>query len=101
MPPFGVPVVVSAAFWGGVWGIPLAFVLARFRGLGYWAAGLLFGALVVTSGAWFVVAPLKGLPLGFDFGAARVVLGLTVNGAWGLGTALLLRLAPGARPAPA
>src|ERR1700689_1165923 len=50
VPPFGVPAVVSLAFWGGVWGI--AFVLAE-RAIahcpgGYWAGATLFGAIVPT-----------------------------------------------------
>src|SRR5215218_10347817 len=45
VPPFGVPALLSAAFWGGLWGIALALVERRFpRGAGYWVAALLFGA---------------------------------------------------------
>ncbi len=68
VPPFGVPAVVSAAFWGGLWGIAFALLAPRFgRGAGYWLAGLLFGAIAPTLVAWFVVLPLKGLPPGGGF----------------------------------
>ncbi|HEX7126200.1 MAG TPA: hypothetical protein VF406_10580 [Thermodesulfobacteriota bacterium] len=98
VPPFGVPAVLSAAFWGGVWGIVFALVEPRFpRGPGYWVAAVLFGAVALTVVFWFVVAPLKGLPVGGGWRAAAWVPGLLVNGAWGLGTALLLRAF--ARPA--
>jgi hypothetical protein len=30
VPPFGVPALLSAAFWGGLWGIVLALVEPRF-----------------------------------------------------------------------
>lgn len=89
--PFGVPQVWSAAFWGGVWGMVFALVQLRFpRGAAYWVAALLFGALVLTLVAWLVVLPLKGRDPGPGGGAAALT-GLLVNGAWGVGTALLLR----------
>jgi hypothetical protein len=97
VPPFGVPEVLSAAFWGGVWGIVFALVEPRFpRGPGYWVAAALFGGVALTAVFWFVAAPLKGLPVAGGWQAGPWVGGLLVNGAWGLGTALLLRLV--ARP---
>ncbi len=92
VPPFGVPSVINSAFWGGVWGIVFALVERRFpRGDGYWLAALLFGALAPTLVAWFVVAPLKGLPAGPPL-SARILIGPIVNGAFGLGTAFFLQL---------
>jgi hypothetical protein len=91
-PPLGVPQIWSQAFWGGVWGI--AFFLAQRyfpRGPGYWIAALLFGAIVLTAVAWFVVAPLHGQPAGNGFALPGLLIGPLVNGAWGVGTALLLR----------
>lgn len=93
VPPLGVPRVLSAAFWGGVWGI--VFVLLRprvARGRAYLPGAVLFGAFVLSLVAWFVVAPLKGLPIAGGGQPARIVTALLVNGAWGLGTALLLML---------
>ncbi|HEY9448012.1 MAG TPA: hypothetical protein VIQ62_13150 [Burkholderiales bacterium] len=91
--PFGVPQVISLAFWGGVWGILLALVEPRFpRGAGYWIAAFLFGAILPTLVAWFVVATLKGQPLAAGGDGRLMITGLLINGAWGLGTALLLQL---------
>jgi hypothetical protein len=87
--PFGVPAVISLAFWGGVWGIILGAVLARRRGASYWAIALIFGAIAPTLVAAFVVAPLKGQPA--TFGAKMAMVGLIVNAAWGLGTAAINR----------
>lgn len=88
--PFGVPAVFSAAFWGGAWAIALALVLRRLSGRAYWLTALFFGALALTAVAWFVVRPLKGQPVLWE--PSRAMIGLLVNGAWGIGTAILLRL---------
>jgi hypothetical protein len=91
LPPFGVPQILSQSFWGGVWGIVFALVAPRFpRGAGYWVAATLFGALALSLVAWFAVAPIKGLPLAGGGRPGAIATGLLVNGAWGLGTALLL-----------
>jgi hypothetical protein len=88
--PFGVPAVISAAFWGGIWAIALAFAVRRLSGLSYWLTALLFGALALTAVALFVVAPIKGEPVLLQ--PSHVIVGLAVNGAWGIGTAILFRL---------
>lgn len=85
--PFGVPQVVSLAFWGGVWGLILGLVLARKTGAAYWAIAIVFGAIAPTLVAAFVVPPLKGQPI---LASGKFFLGgLMLNGAWGLGTAAL------------
>jgi hypothetical protein len=91
--PFGVPVVWSLAFWGGVWGIILALIESRLPRtlLGFAIAATVFGAIFPSLAAWFVVFPLKGLPVAAGWKPAGLVTGLAINGAWGLGTALLLR----------
>lgn len=92
--PFGVPQVISLAFWGGAWGVVFAAVERRFprRNL-YWLYGFAFGAIFPTLVAWFIVAPLKGLPLAGGWEAHRMITGFLINGAWGIGTVLLLALA--------
>ena len=93
VPPFGVPAVVSAAFWGGVWGIVFALVAPRFgQGGRYWLMSFLFGAVALTLVAWLVVLPLKGQPLSAALAWPRIIIGPVVNGAWGLGTGFLLML---------
>lgn len=87
--PFGVPQIWSLAFWGGIWGIVLIAILRLLSGAGYWLVALVFGAIAPTLVVWFVVLPLKGLPVGGGWHPAGIATGLIVNGAWGLGTALL------------
>src|SRR3546814_19529065 len=92
--PCGVPKVISLAFWVGVWGFVFSWVEPKFpRGAGYWIAALLFGAIFPTLVAWFVVAPLKGQPVAGGFVPGRMMIGPLVNGAWGIGTAILYRIA--------
>jgi hypothetical protein len=92
-PPLGVPQVVSLAFWGGVWGIALWLVLQAVEAPWlYWVSALVFGALLPSVVALFVVLPLKGLPAAGGWNPKLIVGALLLNGAWGIGTALLLRV---------
>jgi hypothetical protein len=88
----GLPQVWSLAFWGGVWGVVFALIDRWFPGgAGYWLTAIAFGAIGPSLVAWLVVLPLKGMPAGGGWGLSGLAFGLMVNGAWGLGTALILR----------
>ncbi|MBD2472852.1 hypothetical protein [Nostoc sp. FACHB-145] len=50
---------------------------------------LIFGAVVPTLVAWFIVAPLKGQAIAGGGKPSAIIPGLLVNAAWGIGTALL------------
>ena len=90
--PFGIPVIWSLAFWGGAWGLVFAMFERHFPGgESYWLWVIIFGALGPSLVAWFVVAAIKGQPLAAGWNVSRMVTGLLVNSAWGLGTALFLR----------
>ncbi|HXG57644.1 MAG TPA: hypothetical protein VNL91_01315 [Thermoanaerobaculia bacterium] len=90
--PLGVPAVVSLAFWGGIWGLVMIPAIARVRNeAAYWVAALLFGAILPTLVAGFVVAPLKGQPLAGGGDPKTIMAGMLINGAWGVGSALLFR----------
>jgi hypothetical protein len=94
VPPFGVPKIISLAFWGGIWGIAMIYAIARARGASYWLAAAVFGAVLPTLVAGLVIAPLRGKPIG---GPSMLVVGLAVNAAWGLGTALFYRMFSGGK----
>ena len=88
VPPFGVPAVISLAFWGGVWGILMIPAIARIRNDAmYYLAAIIFGAILPTLVAGLIVAPLKHQPI--PHSPSMLILGFVVNAAWGLGTALL------------
>ena len=88
VPPFGVPRVVSAAFWGGVWGMLLAVLLAA-RPRGALLFGTVFGALALTFVALTLVPMLRGAPMAAA-DLNRWWRGALLNGAWGWGVALML-----------
>jgi hypothetical protein len=90
--PFGVPSVVNASFWGGVWGLIIFWLVLPVSPLGYWATCILFGALLTSLVALLVVFPAKGMPFAAGWNPAIWVFALLVNGAWGFGFGLLLPL---------
>jgi hypothetical protein len=89
--PFGVPAVLSLAFWGGAWGIPIWYLMRHATGAAYWVRAIVFGAIGPTVVAILVVSRIK---MG-DFSAASNaqfwIGGLIVNGVWGLGLGLFMR----------
>ena len=93
LPPFGVPQTLSAAFFGGLWGAAYGaaepWLTAR---LGWLAGGLVFGALPLLA-LWFVVFPLKGIPVGGGFTAYGLQQGIVLHAAFGLGLAIFYRIA--------
>ncbi len=89
--PLGVPLILSLTFWGGVWGVALVALIREGRARGrFLLLATVFGALLPTLVAWFVVAPMKGQHTVLS--GRTLVTGLCVNAAWGLGTALLLKV---------
>ncbi|ODU45223.1 hypothetical protein [uncultured Aquimonas sp.] len=86
--PLGVPSVLSLAFWGGLWGIALWALIRRSAGARFWMLAIVLGALLPSLVAWFVVFPLKGIEL-----SSPLIIGaLILNGLWGLGVAVYMRL---------
>jgi hypothetical protein len=91
--PVGVPAVFSLAFWGGVWGILFALVHGRFPpGGAYWVAAFLFGAILPSLVVLMIVLPLKGRPMGGGWHPPLLLTAFLINGVWGIGTGLILKL---------
>lgn len=86
VPPWGVPTIVSQAFWGGLWGIAAAFIVPRLPGVLRGILGwVLFAAVVVTLANWFIVLPIKGSPVGGGWRMPGPVVVPIVYAFWGLG----------------
>jgi hypothetical protein len=90
--PLGVPSVISLAFWGGVWAIALWLPMRGWQSARYWLGWLLLGALGPTLVALLVVAPLKSGSLAMAADPKLWIGGLMLNGFWGIGCAILLKL---------
>jgi hypothetical protein len=90
--PLHVPAVISLAFWGGLWGIALWWVIRSMAGVPFWSLAVVLGAIGPSVVALFIVFPLKGLPMAGGWDPKIIVGALMLNGAWGLGVALVMRL---------
>jgi hypothetical protein len=102
--PWGVPQVVSSAFWGGLWGIVASFLLRRRPGIvasvllrrpsgvANPLAWIVFGATLPVMVAWFIVQPLKGLPAGGGFHMPALVAVPLVHAFWGFGMWVVLQV---------
>jgi len=97
VPPLGLPSVLSLAFWGGLWGGSLWPMIGGASGPRYWLLAILLGAILPSLVAFLVVFPLKGLPIGGGWKPDLLVGALLLNGAWGFGVALFMRMMGGAR----
>ena len=90
IPPFGVPAILNAMFWGGLWGIVMVWAMQRWRGkLPGWLIAALVAAIASTLVAWFVVAPIKGLPMAAGFNPANMWRAPLVYFVWGAGAGLI------------
>jgi hypothetical protein len=85
-----VPRIVDLAFWGGLYGILFGLALPRLRPP-YWLDGLVLGIIAALVGL-FVVAPLKGSPVGGGWQVNNWMRSLLINGFWGIGVGLILPL---------
>jgi hypothetical protein len=92
VPPLGIPAVISLAFWGGLWGVTIWPLLKKVNGPAYWARALVISAVFSSVVGLFIVFPLKGMPMAGGWNPKVIVSALVVDGAWGLGTAFLMRL---------
>jgi hypothetical protein len=91
VPPFGVPLIASLCFWGGLYGLVFGLVLPRLPRAPMWLLGLGLGIVAALVG-WFVVAPLKGQPVASGFVPMRMLISILINGAWGIGVGVILPL---------
>jgi hypothetical protein len=88
------PQIIFQCFWGGLWGIVLAWTLVRWRNVNYWLLAFAFGLIVPTLVGWFVVPLIKSTPImGGPPWMIQVVRPLP-NATWGVGTAWLLTYLP-------
>ncbi len=90
VPPFGIPAIVSLCFWGGLYGAVFGLAMPRFT-WPLWLCGMILGVIAVVVG-WFVVLPLKGLPVGGGWVPINMLRSLVINGFWGVGVGVIFPL---------
>ena len=83
----GIPSVLSLAFFGGLWGLPIMYLVRHWNWVNDWVSGAVYGAIGPTAVAMLLVFPLKHLPVTMTIIGA----GLLINAIWGLGLVLLTR----------
>jgi hypothetical protein len=91
-PPFRIPAVISLALWGGLWGIVTWLLIRNQSGANYWIYAIVFGAIAPSIVALFVVFPAKGMPVAGGGSPKVIIPVLILNGMWGLGVAVLMRV---------
>jgi hypothetical protein len=91
--PFGVPQILSSAFWGGLWGIALVWLMSTLRAADRLWVAVLFGGVLPTLVGILVVTPLKGGDPVARLQLAMLSRGFLINGVWGLGAWLSYRVA--------
>jgi hypothetical protein len=89
VPPFGVPTILNQMFWGGLWGLLFAVVADTLPRWPFLLLGFTFGVLGPVLVSWFVVAPLKGLPIAAGWVPPRMLASVLINGCWGIGMVLI------------
>ena len=67
-------------------------LLRNAAGRTYWFRALLIGAVLPSAVALFIVFPLKAMPVAGGWDPRIIMRALILNGAWGLGVALFIRL---------
>ncbi len=90
--PLEIPAVISLAFWGGVWGAAIWPLLRSAASSAYWLRAIFIGAIGPSAVALFIVFPLKGFGVAGGWDPKIIVGALLLNGAWGLGVAVLMRV---------
>lgn len=90
IPPFGVPAVFNLCFWGGLYGVVFAVLSPRFT-WPMWLCGLITGVIAALVGM-FVVAGIKGAPIGGGWVLLNWVRSILINGSFGVGLGLIFPL---------
>ena len=93
VPPWHVPRIVNLCFWGGLYGLVFGILHPRMTGP-MWLNGLCFGIAAVLVG-YFVVAPIKGLPIGGNWVVNNWIRSILINGSFGVGIGVIYPLLAG------
>ncbi len=88
--PLAVPLIANMAFWGGVWGIVIAAIIAARPGWAPPLVGLVVGAVLCVLFGFTVMAAIRGQTMMAGFDPNRWWRSMLINGAFGWGTGVIL-----------
>lgn len=80
---FGLPALVNQCFWGGLYGAAYGLIAPRIR-LPMWVSGLITGAATTLVGM-FIIAAIRGTPIGGGWQLMAWLRGLSIGLSFGLG----------------
>lgn len=91
--PMGIPALINSMFWGGLWGVAFAALLAFIPGKALWQRGLVFGFLgPALLGNWLLVPLFRGGVYFGGFVAQRMLITVLIGCAFGFGLALFYKM---------
>jgi len=85
---FGVPVILSLAFWAGVWCIVMVLVAPRIR-QPFWIVCLIVSVAASIVQA-FILPAMRGPGINWD--VLAILRTLIINGVWAVGVAIIAPL---------
>lgn len=89
VPPLGVPMSASLAFWAGLWGILFGALQPKLGSRLGLAGSALAAAIAALAGRWFIVLPLKGQPIAEGLDPTLMLVFIGFHLAFGIGLALI------------
>ncbi|CAM2193273.1 hypothetical protein PXJ20_16075 [Paraburkholderia sp. A1RI_3L] len=89
--PLGLPDFLANAIWSAVWAVLMAWLLRVSPARpAPWVPAFMFGGIVLTAAAVFVVDPIRGIwPSGNML--PRLAMGFAANAMWGWGALVFMR----------
>jgi hypothetical protein len=82
--PFGVPQLLSSAFWGGAWGMLIyRLALSQVSRVQAWVTAIAAAAFLPTVAAAVLIALHRGASLGTTSKLQALAASIVINGAWG------------------
>lgn len=92
-PSGGLPLILVLCLIGALLGTGYALALPTLRMPG-WCSGTVLG-LLITLALWFVIAPLRGLPVAGGWHVVPMLQTMTIHIAWGISLGVTLPLLRG------
>ena len=86
--PLHIPRLADLCFWMGLYGVVFGIILPWLPRVPKWPVGLGFG-LLAAAVDWFVVAPLKGMPIAAGWAPDAMLRSVAINGFWGIGLGII------------